>query len=112
LQHLLDTPEHVGLWEAVETRYTLLLENLVQALRGFVLGLSACFIAVVLRGGTVYPKWFAFCAPIIPLILIFASYFLVPAIGKFLLPAAMNVAHFVVFGVSLLSGKSKPEDRY
>jgi hypothetical protein len=35
-------------------------------------------------------------------IVCFLVYFLIPAIGGYLMPNAMNVAHLVLFGVSLL----------
>jgi hypothetical protein len=38
--------------------------------------------------------------PIVLLAAIFASYFLVPSVGVYLLPAAMNVAHVIFFGLS------------
>ena len=104
LQHLLDTPSTSEIWKGVVERYDFYLEILVQALRVLVLAISACFIAVVVRGNTIYPRWFAACAPIIPLVLIFISFFTIPPIGKYLLPAAMNVAHTLVFALSLFSG--------
>mgnify|MGYP003644467369 CR=1 FL=1 len=107
LQHLLDTPETVEIWKEVAARYFFFLENLVQALRVLILALSVCFIAVVIRGGTIYPRWYAACAPIIPLVLIFTCYILVPSIGKYLLPAAMNVAHVIVFALSLITGTKR-----
>lgn len=104
LQHLLDTPDTATIWLEVVSRYNHFLENLVQVLRVLILALSICFMIAVLRGGTVYPRWYAACAPIVPLMIIFASFFLTPSIGKYLLPAAMNVAHVVVFSLSLISG--------
>jgi hypothetical protein len=107
LQHLLDTPETLALWNEVVIRYNFFLENLVQALRIFILALSACFIVAIVRGGTIYPRWYAICAPIIPLILIFVSFFVIPSVGKYLVPAAMNVAHVLVFSLSLFSGSTR-----
>ncbi|MDB4673736.1 hypothetical protein OAF27_02865 [Verrucomicrobiales bacterium] len=104
LEHLLNKPETSEIWNQVVVLYKFYLEILVQALRVLVLSISACFIAVVLRGNTFYPRWFAACAPIIPLLIIFLLFFTVPDIGKYLLPAAMNVTHTLVFALSLYSG--------
>ena len=107
LQHLLDTPETGEIWIQVFGRYQFFLENLVQALRVLVLLISISFVMAVARGGTIYPRWYAACAPIVPLALIFASYFAIPEIGKYLVPAAMNVAHIVVFSLSLATGAKR-----
>ena len=105
LQHLLDKPETKEIWLEVANRYQFYLENLVQALRVFILLLSVCFFVIVIRGKTIYPRWYALVAPIIPLIIIFVSFATVPQIGKYLLPAAMNVAHTIVFFLSLVTGR-------
>ncbi len=104
LQHLLDKPDTIDIWKQVVSLYDFYLENLVQGLRILMLALSLVFTITILKGNTVYPHWFAACPPIVPLILIFLSYLFIPTIGNYLLPAAMNLSHIVVFGLSLLSG--------
>jgi hypothetical protein len=47
-----------------------------------------------------YPRWMVAFTPIVVLAAIFASYFLIPSVGVYLLPAAMNVAHVIFFGLS------------
>jgi len=65
------------------------------------LALSVAFAWAVLKGDTLYPKWMAFFAPILPLSFVFLSYLLIPAVGRFLVPTAMNVAHLALFTASL-----------
>lgn len=77
-------------------------EPLIQVVR-VVIGLaSVLFIAAVLAGRTLYPRWVAAFSPAALLAMVFAGYLLVPAIGIYLLPTAMNVAHFTFFVLSLL----------
>ena len=79
-------------------------EPLVNALRVAMLVVSALWIVLIARKKSLYPRWVAWFSPIVLLGLIFLTYFLVsPAIGAWLLPAAMNVVHMVVFGLSLFS---------
>jgi hypothetical protein len=78
-------------------------EILVQFLRIIVLVLSIAFAWAVWRGGTLYPKWMAFFAPVLPLALVFLSYLAIPAFGRFLVPTAMNATHLLLFSASLWS---------
>jgi hypothetical protein len=74
-------------------------ESLLWVLRLGVVVVSGLFITLVATGRTSYPRWFALLNPLTLLILVFASLF-IPPLGKLLVPAAMNVAHLVFFGVS------------
>ncbi|MFQ5446586.1 MAG: DUF6796 family protein [Saprospiraceae bacterium] len=76
-------------------------EILVQVLRVLVLLLSFFWVMAVLKTKTIYPKWMAACNPIVLLALVFLSYLVWPAAGKYLVPTAMNVAHFIFFGLAL-----------
>ncbi len=91
------------LQEAIYASYDLHVENLVQVLRVLVLLISVCFIWAILRGGTLYPKWVALFNPILLLAIVFALFFFVRPIGQFLVPTAMNVAHFGLFSASLIA---------
>ncbi len=92
-------------------KYTLISESLVQGLRVIILLLSICFVAAILKGGTLYKKWMVFFNPIVLLLLVFVVYFISPTIGKYSAPIAMNVVHFILFSLSLyqlkLTQKSK-----
>jgi hypothetical protein len=82
-------------------------ETILIGLRLGVFGLSGVFIWLVATGQSQYPRWFAFLNPIFLVIVCFLIYFLIPAVGGYLMPIAMNVAHFVLFGVSLLIMKGE-----
>jgi hypothetical protein len=86
-------------------------ETILIGLRLGVLGLSGIFIWLVATGRSQYPRWFAILNPIFLVIVCFLIYFLIPAIGGYLMPIAMNVAHFVLFGVSLLLMKGELASR-
>ena len=90
-------------YQQILDNYTLLSESLVQGLRIIILLLSILFVIAVYRGGTYYYRWMMFFNPIVLLVLIFALYYLLPAVGKYVVPIAMNVAHFIFFGLSLVN---------
>ena len=77
-------------------------ETILIGLRLGVLALSGIFVWLVATGQSQYPRWFAALNPIFLVAVCFLIYFAVPAIGGYLMPIAMNVAHFVLFGTSLL----------
>ncbi|MGK0238147.1 MAG: hypothetical protein ACI92G_001611 [Candidatus Pelagisphaera sp.] len=77
-------------------------EPLVNALRLAMLVVSVLWIALISRGKTLYPRWMAIFSPIVLLGIIFITYFkIAPALGAYLLPAAMNVVHVIIFGLSI-----------
>lgn len=88
--------------------YDALLETLVELLRLIVLMISVVFVWAILKGGTLYPHWMAFFNPITLLLIIFGLFFFARPIGQYLAPTAMNVAHFILFSVSLLAVKPLP----
>ena len=76
-------------------------EPLVNVLRLAMLIVSILWIVLVSRNKTLYPSWMAVFNPITLLAIIFATYFYIsPALGAWLLPAAMNVVHIVIFSLS------------
>ena len=77
-------------------------EPLINVVRVLVLLVSILMAWGIFTGRSNYPRWTVAVLPIVLLVLIFASYVAVPALGNLLLPAAMNIAHFVFFGVSAL----------
>ncbi len=77
-------------------------EPLIQVVR-VVIGLaSLLFVGAVLSRRTLYPRWMAAFSPIALLAAVFVSYAIIPAIGVYLLPTAMNIAHFTFFMLSML----------
>lgn len=77
-------------------------EILVKSLRIWVLGISILFVIPILKKETIYPKWMALCNPIFLLIGIAIVYNIIPSVGYIIGLIAMNVVHFIVFGLSLL----------
>jgi hypothetical protein len=93
--------------EAAKEQITVLLEQasfynetILTALRIGVLALSAIFVWLIATGRTSYPRWFAVLNPIFLVLVSFLIYFLAPQVGGYLMPIALNVAHFVIFSVS------------
>ncbi len=82
-------------------KYTNHMEILVQVLRIVIALLSVVFVITILRGETYYKKWMAFFNPIVLLLLVFSTLFWAKPLGKHLAPIAMNVTHFILFGLSL-----------
>lgn len=88
-------------------KYKLLMETLVQVLRLIVVLISILFVAAILKGKTLYPRWMAFFNPALILAIVFALFFLLPSVGNIIAPTAMNVTHITVFTASLLALKDK-----
>ena len=92
-------------YQSLITHYDSHLEALVKALRIIVATLSVAFATAILRGKTQYRKWVAIVNPITVLILLNTIGNMVPALGKHLIPILMNVAHFILFSISLIQLK-------
>ena len=103
LIHLFPNGENPESFRQVIENYQFYLENLVNILRVLILVLSGCFVFAILKYKTFYPKWMAIFNPFLILLSIFAIYFFVPGIGKFLVPTAMNAAHLVMFSASVIA---------
>lgn len=105
LQHY---PELVSATELValyEFRY----ETLLQVIRITTLVLSAIYVYLVLRGGTRYPKWMAALNPFTLIVASFLIYLAAPAIGKYMMPIALNIAFGVFFLFSVSFGRTGDE---
>jgi len=75
-------------------------EPLINIVRVLVLVISVLMVCGIVSGRTPYPRWIIIFSPIVLVIQIFALYVMVPAIGVYMLPAAMNVAHVIFFALS------------
>jgi hypothetical protein len=84
----------------IESQYLFYFENLLNVLRYLIFVVSGLFIYLISTWKTNYPKLMILFNPILLLLLVFIS-LAVPMIWKFLVPIALNVAHFVLFSVSL-----------
>ena len=82
--------------------YELRYESLLTIVRVAVLALSGIFVWLILTGRSNYPRWMAALNPIVLILASFLIFFLVPGIGKYLMPIALNVAYFVLFTVSTM----------
>ena len=82
-------------------------EILVKSLRIWMAAISILFVIPILKGQTIYPKWMAIFNPLLILVSILVIYNIVPSVGYIIGPIAMNVVHFIVFGLSLLIIKNK-----
>ncbi len=88
-------------------KYSLLMETLVQVLRIIVLAISVLFVTAILKGKTLYPRWMAWFSPALVLVAVFLTFFILPSIGNYIVPTAMNITHIVVFIASLIALKNK-----
>ena len=74
-------------------------EPFVNVLRVAMVLVSLIWIRLILTGKTRLPKWMALFSPILILASLAALYFLGTTAGLYLFPAAMNVTHFIFFGI-------------
>jgi len=81
-------------------------EPFVNVLRVAMLVVSGIWIFLILSGKTHYPKWMAIFSPFAILASIFILYFLLPSVGLYVIPIAMNVTHAIVFSLSLLMARN------
>lgn len=77
-------------------------EPLINVVRVLVLVISLLMAWGIFSGKSHYPRWVLAVLPIVLLIIIFVSYAVLPAIGVYLLPAAMNLAHLIFFAASTI----------
>ena len=94
-------PNDLALQDLIEV-YKNHAEILVKSLRIWVATISVLFVIPILKGNTIYPKWTAIFNPIVILLSVFVIYTIAPSIGFIIGPIAMNVVHFIVFGLSLI----------
>jgi len=98
--HLKDAIEP-SIYQNLLAHYTEHMEVLVEVLRLVIALLSIVFVIAILKGGTYYKKWMAIFNPIVILVLVFSTLFWAEGLAKHLAPIAMNVTHFILFGLSL-----------
>lgn len=93
-----DSADMLHLIELYDFRY----ETLLQIIRLSVLALSVIYVWLTLSGRSHYPKWMAALNPILLIVASFVVYAIAPAIGKYLMPIALNVAFFILFAASIV----------
>ena len=82
-------------------QYSFLNETLLWGTRIAILFASVILVIQILKNKTRYPKWMAFFNPIATVIYCFITFAVIPSIGQYLMPIAMNVAFFVFFALSI-----------
>ena len=97
---LVNMPESTDVLHLIDL-YDYRYETLLLIIRIAVLVLSIIFVALVVRGRSHYPRWMALLNPILLIIASFVIYAIAPAIGKYLMPIALNVAFFILFSASI-----------
>lgn len=95
LQRSHGTADYTFYLQSYEEHYQIL----VWALRIVVAGLSIVYVMLILKNNAGLPKWLAVFNPIVLLIIIISSLFWFKPLGVHIAPIAMNVTHFVFFGV-------------
>lgn len=83
--------------------YQLRYETLLWVIRITTLFISVIIVVMSIKGNTHYPRWIGLFNPILIIIACFIVFLLAPAIGKHIMPIALNVAFLVFFSLSLLS---------
>jgi len=82
--------------------YELRYESLLTLVRVAVLGFSGVFMWLIVGGRSAHPRCMAILNPILLTIASFVIFLIVPGIGKYLMPIALNVAFLIIFSVSTL----------
>jgi hypothetical protein len=91
--------------EGLIALYQLRYESLLTVIRITTTVLSIIFIYLAMTGRSHYQKWHALFNPIVLLIMNFVIYAISPAIGKYLMPIALNVAFGIFFTMSVLQAR-------
>jgi hypothetical protein len=97
---IVNAPQYAELGHLVEL-YNLRYETLLNVMRAVILFVSAVFIWLVLTGRSLYPKWMALFNPILLIAMSFIVYLMVPSVGKYVMPIALNVAFLIIFSLSI-----------
>ena len=97
---IVNSPNYADLSHLVEL-YDLRYESLLQLTRFVILAISLIYVVLVAKGGSLYPRWMAVANPIVLILLSFVVYLVVPDIGKYLMPIALNVGFTIFFCLSL-----------
>jgi len=94
------TGEAAGALSAVQTKVDTMSFPLLQVIRFQVMIMSAILAFAIFKYETYYPKWLAIFAPFVLILLVFSTLLFIPSIGKYFVPEALNVAHFIFFTMS------------
>ena len=87
---------------AVQTKVDEMSLPLLQVIRFQVMIMSVILAFAILKYETFYPRWMAICPPFVLILLVFSTLLFMPSIGKYFVPEALNVAHFIFFTLSTI----------
>ena len=91
--------------------YQLRYESLLTVIRITTVVISLIFIYLALTGRSHYQKWHAIFNPLVLLVTNFVIYAVSPAIGKYLMPIALNVAFGLFFLMSAVQAQKVKSGR-
>ncbi len=97
LQRSVGTADHAFYLQSYEEHY----QVLVWALRALVAAVSVLYVIIILKNNQGLPKWLAIFNPMVLLIIVISSLFWFKPLGNHFAPIAMNVTHFIFFGLVL-----------
>jgi hypothetical protein len=103
LQRSTGTADYDFYFQSYEKHY----QVLVWVLRVLIAIVSVVYVLLILKNNIGLPNWLAIFNPIILLMIIISSLLWLPALGNHIAPIAMNVTHFIFFGLILLFLKTK-----
>lgn len=81
-------------------KYLYYFDSLLWVLRKLLIPISLLWVFLILTWKTYYPKWMFIFSPMLILLSVFLTLW-IPSIWKFMVPIALNIAHFVLFSISL-----------
>jgi len=103
LQRSAGTADYDYFLKSYEDHY----QVLVWALRILVAIVSIFYVTLILKNNIGLPKWLAFFNPILILVIVISSLLWLPALGNHIAPIAMNVTHFIFFGMIFIIFQTK-----
>lgn len=98
---IVNAPQYLELGNLIAL-YDLRYESLLNITRIAVLLVSIIYIWLTVSGRSSYPRWMAFFNPIILLLFSFAVWLIIPEVGKYMMPIALNLGFAVFFILSLV----------
>lgn len=104
LQKTIDSPLYQTFYASYDENY----QVLVWALRVLILLVSLFYVLSILKNQIGLPKWLAALNPIVLLGIIISSLVWFKPLGVQIAPIAMNVTHFIFFGVLMMYSKVQP----
>lgn len=97
---IVNAPQYTDLGNLVAL-YDLRYESLLNVTRVAVLLVSIIYIWLSATGRSSYPRWMAFFNPITLLLFSFGMWLVLPEVGKYMMPIALNLGFTVFFILSL-----------